>query len=380
MAVIADRIAASVISAYDKLPKSGKPGIRSNGVTEWTVLSGIVAFDELNNRYEPISLGTGVKATPNEELQRSNGQIVHDCHAEVICLRAFNALLLKEICDLQNGQKSFLIEKSADGYKVKDVWKFAMYISRIPCGDASMNLLEAEDKSECENCQQVGNIFINGQYVHPEIDTIIRGRANYKLRKVVRTKPGRADSKITLSKSCSDKLTMKQMISICNALTWSLLQSPVYLEWIVLPKQYQYEQVQLEDTFWLRLKNQQFLPFKFLFCNETFSADRTNLSQQPSLSSCVSLYGSNEAVSEVILNGVKNGFYVKGKKPLRKGCQSIISRCAQWSAFKKIKAMPSDTDYYGFKSSVVDRNHIISKAKATLSASGWISTCRDNCI
>lgn len=39
----ADAIAAVVLEEFDKLPANRKPAVRSNGVSEWVPLSGIVA-------------------------------------------------------------------------------------------------------------------------------------------------------------------------------------------------------------------------------------------------------------------------------------------------------------------------------------------------
>ncbi|CDO91694.1 unnamed protein product [Kluyveromyces dobzhanskii CBS 2104] len=379
MSVVADKIAELVILGYNGLPASGKPGVRSNGVKEWTVLAGVVAFDDVNDEFELISLGTGVKATTEEELKRSGGRIVHDCHAEIVSLRGFNAMLLKEIQDLQKGLTSFLVEKTSGCYKVKDKWSFAIYVSRIPCGDASMDVLSTEEQSDSIDYDLLDGDYTSRQYIDPDIDTIIRGRANYKLRRVVRTKPGRFDSKLSLSKSCSDKLTMKQMTSICNSLTWTLLETPTYLDFVVLPNRYKTEILRLEDTFWARLAGQEFTNLNFLFTDQSFADDQSNPSQKPSLSSYVALYNSNGMTSEVILNGVKNGFYTKGKKPLRKGCQTIISRYALWETFKRISNHPSNVDYLTFKANVHDRSKVVCNAKIALSAHGWIPTHEDNC-
>lgn len=63
------------------------------------------------------------------------------------------------------------------------------------------------------------------------------GRAYFSRLGVVRRKPARGDAPQTLSKSCSDKLALKQCASLLSSLT-SLLVSPrgVYLRTLVLPE------------------------------------------------------------------------------------------------------------------------------------------------
>lgn len=381
MLTFADQVAETVIKGYNELSSKGKPCIRSNGVKEWTVLAGMVAIDDVAGEFRLLSIGTGLKATPDVELIRSQGRIVHDCHAEIVCLRAFNALLLKEFQNVKGGRDSFLVEQKAGEYfKIKEKWNFAMYISKIPCGDAIMGALVDANDAEIFDYYELDDDYAKKQYIDPEIHSIIRGRANYALRSVVRTKPGRADSNITLSKSCSDKLTMKQLTSLCNSLTWCLLNTPVYLNFVILPKRYENQVKRINETFSGRLKDRNSHNFEIQFCNIPFPDDKHTESQQPCLSSCLCLFSSIGKHSEIILNGVKLGFYVKGNKPLRKNCQSCISRYALWNEFKKIKTVPPEIDYLSFKSSLVDRINIVTKAKKELSPCGWISTYRDTSI
>ncbi|KAF3491666.1 tRNA-specific adenosine deaminase 1 [Arthroderma uncinatum] len=68
--------------------------------------------------------------------------------------------------------------------------------------------------------------------------TLLNGRAHFSILGVVRRKPSRADAESTLSKSCSDKLALKQVTSILSFPT-SLLIVPTpnaYISNIILPE------------------------------------------------------------------------------------------------------------------------------------------------
>ena len=65
---------------------------------------------------------------------------------------------------------------------------------------------------------------------------LLNGRGHFSELGVVRRKPARSDAPLTLSKSCSDKLALKQCTSVLSALS-NLLLSPrnAYLHELVLP-------------------------------------------------------------------------------------------------------------------------------------------------
>lgn len=386
--LLGDRIGRAVEDAYQKLSPACKPVTRSNGVKEWTVLAGVIAINHLSIEKELrlISISTGVKALPDVLIQRSQGRLVHDCHAEILAIRGFNTVLLEHINYLSREQckETDLIEKTPDGnYVMKSKWHLALYTSTIPCGDASMKDLLNSDATASTLTQE--NLFEKNsevQWIDQRIKTILRGRFNYDRLGVVRTKPGRYDSQITYSKSCSDKLCLKQLTSVLSCLTWDLLAQPVFLDFLVIPKLKDVQIEELRRSFQGRLGITLQRPLKFLSCSNSFIDGKSSCDEDPGSMSSVKLFvelPEREVVEQAILNGLKNGFHTKGNKPLRKNCEPIVSRLAQWKIYLKIRPEAKRQTYLQLKHSITDRKMLVQEAKGLLSPDGWICTRSDDC-
>lgn len=308
---LGQEIASAVEKEFNSLAlKSGKPGVRSNGISEWSVLSGIVALED--GIITVLALSTGVKAMPNEVRKYSHGWIVQDCHAEILCLRLFNYLLLDQIKLIELGKDhSKLLERSTSmKYKLRDGVKLALYISEPPCGDASMSFL-SEDKVAWEGPK-------------PKKQKVVRGRAHFDLHGIVRTKPGRADSRPTYSKSCSDKLCMKQLTGVLNCVN-SLLIEPIYLLYLVL-RQDKFSRKDFDRCFKGRISESslEIHPLTPLTYKESeYQYERNELSSPLPASL---LYVVPSKTSQVIVNGVKNGAYIKNKPPKPSGASFICKR------------------------------------------------------
>lgn len=128
----ADRITSAAISLHTYLPRHGKPIIRSNGIPEWTVLSALILSTP--TRLIPVSLGTGVKVLPANRLPPL-GDVVHDCHAEILARRGMVRWLLAEALRVVRGERDegvLELRHGKFGYKPGvEVW---MYVSTLPVG------------------------------------------------------------------------------------------------------------------------------------------------------------------------------------------------------------------------------------------------------
>ncbi|KAI7497468.1 hypothetical protein KC367_g5838 [Hortaea werneckii] len=264
-----DAIAECVLSAFHALPTKCKPRRIGDGRREWVPLAGIVLSkappdtdivhdDPPSNPLTCAALATGMKCLPHAKLPSAKGNILHDWHAEVLALRAFNRFLVDECSDLAkrglgsegawvrwrrrvNEEEPVPDSSTSDGFsaavagqgsewspwqeqpfELHDDVRIDMYVSDAPCGDASMELImrEQEDDTPWEKAEDG-----------------MPGRGNFDRLGVVRRKPARPDAPSTLSKSCSDKLAMKQCTSLLSGLTTLLIKPErCYLRRLVLPQ------------------------------------------------------------------------------------------------------------------------------------------------
>ncbi|OTA56828.1 hypothetical protein K449DRAFT_387201 [Hypoxylon sp. EC38] len=267
MTVTADDIAVLVQKHYDALPPKRKPVVRGNGLREWVPLAGIVAQGE-NDELWSLSFATGMKCLPASKIPQAQGNVLHDWHAEVLAIRAFNRFILEECRVLAlGGSSKFLRRRTSEEIGSSNLagvegegggrnewhgqpftWKedilLHMYCSEAPCGDASMELIMAsqEDATPWELPPETlpNTTTTSSPTPSSPISTptpSLPGRAYFSQLGVVRRKPARSDAEPTLSKSCSDKLALDQITSLLSSTTALLVDpSHVYLHTLVLPE------------------------------------------------------------------------------------------------------------------------------------------------
>ncbi|KAL3426575.1 tRNA-specific adenosine deaminase [Phlyctema vagabunda] len=281
MEVSGDDIARTVLEQFDRLPTKRKPQVRNESLREWVPLSGIVA--QGTDSLKCLALATGMKCLPQNKITQAKGLVLHDWHAEILAIRSFNRFLLEECHALARSGKQTseyvrlrtAAEQSETHYQpfaLNDGIQLHMYCSEAPCGDASMELTMAsqEDSSpwilpshkpetkstpssisgavsptSLTEASRLENLTTSTSTLH--------GRGYFSELGIVRRKPSRPDAPPTLSKSCTDKLSLKTSTSLLSSLTSLLiLPSNCYLSSITLPAS-QYSQTACTRAFISRL-------------------------------------------------------------------------------------------------------------------------------
>lgn len=186
---------------------------------------------------------TGMKCLPQNKLDAAGGNILHDWHAEVVAIRTFNRFLLDECLRISDSDSHSAFvhhrpshertDREPQPFSIRDNVQVHMYCSEAPCGDASMELTMDAQEDATPWTSAPPTITSEGL---PNSTGALRGRSNFSLLGAVRCKPSRPDAPPTLSKSCTDKLAIKQATSLLSSVT-STLVSPrnAYIVSLILP-------------------------------------------------------------------------------------------------------------------------------------------------
>ena len=133
-----------------------------------------------------------MKCLPLSKVATAKGLVLHDWHAEVLAMRAFNRYLLDECYLLAQSPatKSDILTRRSEHetssplapqpFAIHVDVKMLMYCSEAPCGDASMELIMA--KQEDASPWPVP--------LPSETNAGLLGRGSFSELGVVRRKPG----------------------------------------------------------------------------------------------------------------------------------------------------------------------------------------------
>ncbi|KAM0439686.1 hypothetical protein ACHAPT_000778 [Fusarium lateritium] len=340
-----DLIAQAVLQQFDQLAAKRKPTVRDNGLHEWVPLSGIVA--ERDGILTCLALATGMKCLPASKVAESNGVGIHDWHAEILAIRTFNRFLLDECRNLIDGDDGSSILRRTQTttvkegdmplkpFEIRDDVKLHMYCSEAPCGDASMELTMA--------AQEDASPWATPGFI-PAEEKGLPGRAYFSQLGVVRRKPSRGDAPPTLSKSCSDKLALKQCTSLLSSLA-SLFIDPsnAYIHSIVLPES-QYSASGCRRAFSVkgRMKSLAGRHWQGEYAFREFVTSTTELEFEFSKRAVkarakkisagnLAAAWSGSGVEETIIGGV-----IQGRKPFNTKGASHMSRRKMWEAARDL--------------------------------------------
>lgn len=321
---------------------------------------------------------SGMRCLPRAKIPQAAGCVLHDWHAETIAMRAFNRFLLEECLLLAQNpgepESSALIRlrdtleisetSGFQPFRIREDVKIYMYCSEAPCGDASMELViqAQEDPTPWP---------IESLSLESESSQELKGRSHFSVLGIVRRKPcmivytlwdyvvpsaaklslARPDCPATLSKSCSDKLALKQCTSLLGSLA-SILISPsnAYIDSLVLPRP-AYNKTACDRAFGTsgRLKpladkiwrgGHRFSPFQVVATQREFCSSRRSLSS-PSLklkaSNISAVY--TPRLQESLINGV-----LQGRKQFDPRGGSALCNARLWKLYSEVAnemALPS---------------------------------------
>lgn len=196
--------------------------------SQFTILAAFVL--ENATTHHVISLATGSKCLPTTRFP-TTGDALLDSHAEVLARRGAMLWLYHELDRMNSldSSPSQWIELAGPTGKVrlKLHTQLYLYVSTVPCGDASTRLLAASQDPS------IAAFKDSTTWATLPPGTPSRGRDNYSLSGVLRTKPGRADSPPTTCMSCSDKIARWNVLGIQGALL-SRFYEPIYLDCVII--------------------------------------------------------------------------------------------------------------------------------------------------
>eukprot|EP00933_Yihiella_yeosuensis_P029978 TRINITY_DN23641_c0_g1_i1.p1 TRINITY_DN23641_c0_g1~~TRINITY_DN23641_c0_g1_i1.p1 ORF type:complete len:607 (+),score=93.62 TRINITY_DN23641_c0_g1_i1:43-1821(+) len=254
-----DRVAQAVISGYDFLPGRGKPQGRS-----WTVLAGIVgefasSEESPASDLKVLALATGTRCLGVAAMTAGQGQVVHDCHAEVLCRRAFHRYLLGEM--VSSGTDSHadaqgILERrepeqagEAPTWQIRSSVRLHFYVSALPCGECALVPISSCDegtlarklrREQGEPAEPMPLLDRNrtgakpsmGMPGDPKDDGIGFHRSG-----VLRYKSGRSDTRPesrNVCYSCSEKICRWNHTGWQGALLSRLFKEPLRMSTIVI--------------------------------------------------------------------------------------------------------------------------------------------------
>lgn len=209
-------------------------------------------------------------------------------------------------------------------FAIQDDVQIHMYCTEAPCGDASMELTMADQDDATP-------------WAAPDSSQAeLPGRSGFADLGIVRRKPSRPDAPATLSKSCSDKLALKQSTSLLSSLT-ALLVHPgrVYIHTLVLPESQCIPTATerafgetgrlspLADKTWAG--GYSFRPFRIGTTNRDFSHSKRARPKPLTASNLSAVYTPRR--QEVLVSGV-----VQGRKQFDVKGASTVSKRRLWKA------------------------------------------------
>ena len=236
-------------------------------------------------------------------------------------------------------------------FAFRDNVTFHLFTTEAPCGDASMDLL-------IKSMPPGGEVPwpMDPKGLTDATGPKLLGRGYFSQLGAVRRKPSRGDAEATMSKSCSDKLAVKQFTGLLSFPADIFIERTPnsFLQSLVVYSD-QYDHTGYERAFGPKFRlfaldrEAQFFKTSILaasFPRFSFEKNSGRNSSKASNISALWILGSDDCTHdtpEVILKGVKQGFKQFEERP---GKESAVCRKRMWSRGLEIeKLVLSASDY-----------------------------------
>lgn len=299
-----------------------------------------------------MSILAGTKCI-GQSLLSEKGDILNDCHAEVVCRRGFLRYIYDQLnaCLSSDRSSIFTIDESTLKFQCHPDITFHLLTTHSPCGDASIFQMIVDNTSEEDQVptkrqkliapsdpddddETIGSVLpcVNQNFTGAKIicndDNIVQDLMVQSIGEV-RGKPGRGDP--TLSMSCSDKLAKWTVLGIQGALLHRLLDRPIYLESIIFCDTTFCDEIAMERALWRRFDHrpieimsnfQRHLPRVQICRGQRFEYEKNDLFE-PCPSSIV-WCGVQKKSHEVAVAGKRQG--ITKKKANTRSARLLISK------------------------------------------------------
>lgn len=392
--IVAEHVSETVLEAYINPHRQFKGVLSDKQINQiikarakadgFTVLAGIVSWKRSDlGDMKLVTMTTGVKCVPDVKLQNSGGRVVHDMHAEILSMRAFTSYIMDELINLDAGGESEIVEKTNTGkYRLDPNIKLALYVSELPCGDCSLD--------EMINMDPV-------PWTDGKVDNLcLRGRESYTNVGLVRTKPGRKDSPVSLSKSCSDKIVLSLMKGLLKGCASDLIvNNSISFDYLVFPgDKIQSNGDGIERCFFTRIKDanlHNYNSFRIVkVSNDTIHKYETQMNQKGigaiSVDKTKTLNASELCIVcipqsgyvEVLNGGIKNG---SSFKRIFNGSQGLSILSRYMMVLKRNSILPlesADITYSRWKSRPENDDYVQRVASSKRNIGNWGKSTEDD--
>ena len=149
--------------------------------TQTKVIAGFVLCSYEDGNVAPklkvISIGTGTKCISGEQIGQK-GEILNDCHGEIIACRGFRQYLYDELIKALQMKPDVIFNKKANGkYVLKSTIKIYLYINTAPCGDGRVFSIQTQKNAKNKTAGMLRTKIENGQGVYQFFYFFLRVKA-----------------------------------------------------------------------------------------------------------------------------------------------------------------------------------------------------------